>query len=217
MLDRGRCYASRRTGVWRRVFAWVVAHSEDTMNRLLGARKRALFAGLRGVVLEIGPGTGANLPFLPPDVRWIGVEPNPYMHRYLREKAAQLGRAVEIRCGTAERLDLPDESADAVIATLVLCSVDDVTHALHEVRRVLKPDGQFVFIEHVAAPQGTILRRLQELVRPVWKVIADGCHPDRETWVALEHAGFRDLRYERFELPMLLKITAPCIAGVAFK
>jgi ubiquinone/menaquinone biosynthesis C-methylase UbiE len=203
--------------MWHRVFAWVVARSEDATNRLLGARKRLLFAALRGTVLEIGPGTGANLPFLPSDVRWIGVEPNPYMHRYLREKAAKLGREIKILCCTAEQLDLPDESVDAVIATLVLCSVDDVTRALHEVWRVLKPDGQFVFIEHVAAPRGTMLRRLQELVQPVWSVIADGCHPDRETWVALERAGFRGLQYERFELDIPLKITAPCIAGVAVK
>lgn len=217
MQVRNRACARRRMQVWHRVFAWVIAHSEDATNRLLGARKRALFAGLHGTVLEIGPGTGANLPFLPPDVRWIGVEPNLYMHRYLREKAVRLGREVEVRCGTAEQLDLPDESVDAVIATLVLCSVDDVTQALHEVRRVLKPDGQFVFIEHVAAPRGTMLRRFQELVQPVWSLIADGCHPDRETWVALEHAGFRELRYERFELAIPLKIVAPCIAGVAVK
>lgn len=217
MRDRNCGCTRRRNRVWHRVFAWVIAHSEEATNRLLGARKQALFAGLRGTVLEIGPGTGANLPFLPPDVRWIGVEPNPYMHRYLREKAARLGREVEIRCGTAEHLDLPDESVDAVIATLVLCSVDDVTQSLREIWRVLKPDGQFVFIEHVAAPRGTLLRRLQELVQPVWSVIADGCHPDRETWVALEQAGFRDLRYERFELAVPLRIIAPCIAGVAVK
>jgi|DewCreStandDraft_5_1066085.scaffolds.fasta_scaffold00973_21 ubiquinone/menaquinone biosynthesis C-methylase UbiE len=207
----------RRHGLVQRLFAWMLARSEGVTNRLLETRKRALFSGLRGTVVELGPGTGANLPYLPREVRWIGVEPNPYMHRYLREKAARLGREISLLCGMAEQLPLAGESADAVITTLVLCSVDNVPQVLGEVRRVLRPGGRFIFIEHVAAPRGTLLRRIQEAVRPVWTVVADGCHPDRETWAALEAAGFSDLRYERFELPVPLKIIAPCIAGSAVK
>jgi ubiquinone/menaquinone biosynthesis C-methylase UbiE len=193
----------------------VTASSDEANNRLLGERKRALFAGLAGDVLEIGPGTGANLPFLPAGVRWVGVEPNPYMRRYLRRKAEQLGLAADLRAGSAERLDVPDGSVDTVICTLVLCSVHDVAGALREVQRVLRPGGRFVFIEHVAAPAGTRLRTVQRLVRPLWRFIADGCTPDRETWVALERAGFASVRYQRFRMDVPLPFVSPAIAGTA--
>lgn len=182
---------------------------------MLGARKQALFAGLVGDVLEIGPGTGANLPLLPSGVRWTGVEPNEYMHAYLQNKASDLGRAADLRAGNAERLDMPDQSVDAVIGTLVLCSVVDVAATLREVRRVLRPGGRFVFLEHVAAPRGTITRRVQRAIRPLWQFVADGCTPDRETWTAIEQAGFAQVRYERFKIDLPLAFLAPAIAGDA--
>jgi hypothetical protein len=80
---------------------------------------------------------------------------------------------------------------------------------------VLKPGGRFFFLEHVAAPQGTWLRRIQSGIRPIWKVIADGCHPDRETWVALENAGFKSVNYQHFHAPV--PIVSPQIVGVAIK
>src|SRR5205823_476161 len=137
-------------------------------------------------------------PYYGKDVRWTGVEPNVYMHRYLRQQAVRLGIDANRRVGTAERVEVPSESIDAVVGTLVLCSVDDVAATLREVQRVLRPGGRFVFIEHVAAPRGTALRRVQAVVRPMWQCCADGCHLDRETWVALEEAGFARLDYERF-------------------
>jgi ubiquinone/menaquinone biosynthesis C-methylase UbiE len=199
------------------LFAWITARGTDTTNRLLGDHKRQLFADLSGNVLEIGPGAGANLPYLPPGLRWIGIEPNPFMHPYLKEKAERLGLTVDLRMGSAERLQVDDNSVDVVVSTLVLCSVGDVTDVLREVQRVLRPGGRFVFIEHVAAPPKTFLRLAQQVVRPVWQRIADGCTPDRETWVTLEHAGFSTLTYDRFELSIPLKIVAPAIAGIATK
>src|SRR5439155_26769491 len=133
-------------------------------------RKRALLGTLHGTVLEIGPGTGANLPYYPPDIQWVGVEPNPYMHPYLQKEAGRRGLRADLRTGVAERLPLPDESVDAVVSTLALCSVADLPQVLREVRRVLRPGGRFIFIEHVASPPGTRLRRLQNLVRPVWQL-----------------------------------------------
>ncbi len=165
--------------------------------------------------MEIGPGAGANLGYYAPGIRWIGMEPNPFLHRYLRSKAEKHDLEVEVRRGVAERLEAEDSSVDAVVSTLVLCSVRDVAGTLKEIRRVLKPGGRFVFIEHVAAPLGTWLRRVQQWARPVMRAIADGCHPDRETWVAIENASFSEVNLEHFQAPAL--IVSPHIAGVATK
>jgi SAM-dependent methyltransferase len=210
--------AGRRRPAWaQRLSATLTSWSDAGNERLLGDRKRALLGALTGDVVELGPGTGANLPHFGPGVRWTGVEPNPYMHPHLHERAERLGLPLDLRPGTAERTGLADRSADAVVATLVLCSVQDVPATLAEVRRLLRPGGRFVFLEHVAAPEGTSLRRTQRLVRPLWGAIADGCHPDRETWADLEGAGFAALRYERFriEAPSLMAFLSPAIAGTA--
>lgn len=104
---------------------------------------------------------------------------------------------------------------NAVVSTLVLCSVPNLPSTLQEILRVLKPGGRFLFIEHVAAPQGTWLRRVQSGVKPIWKAIGDGCNPDRETWVALETAGFESVNISNFFAPV--PIVSPHIIGVATK
>ena len=109
----------------------------------------------------------------------------------------------------------PIESADAVIATAVLCSVEDQLKALQEIRRILKPGGQFVFMEHVAADRGTTLRRIQHSIQPLWSCLADGCHPARDTHDAIVQAGFEPISVERFRLP--LGPIAPHIAGIAVR
>src|SRR5262249_28489317 len=147
--------------------------------------------------------------------RWLGIEPNPCMYPYLEHEAHHLGIPIDVRQGTAERLPAPDQSVDAVVSTLVLCCVPDQQRALQEVLRVLKPGGTFVFIEHVAAPRGTWLRRLQQWVSPLWRHLGDGCRPDRETWRAIEQAGFTQLTYEHCTLPVPL--ASPHIIGVAVK
>ncbi len=201
--------------LYQRCFAWGLSRGISAYERLVADRKRELFAPLHGTVLEIGPGTGTNLAYFAPDVRWLGIEPNPYMERYLQREAARLGRGIEVRGGTVERLDLMDASVDAVVSTLVLCSVRDQARALAEVRRVLKPGGRFVFLEHVAAPRGTWLRRAQRAVRPAWRLLGDGCFPDRETWQAIGRAGFVEVALERFQLP--LPIMSPHVAGWAVR
>ena len=139
---------------YKRIVPWLLARGNRAYEQWMAERKRRLLGGLKGVVVEIGPGAGANLPYLKGDIGWIGVEPNPYARPYLERAAREAGVAFEVRGGNAERLPVTDASADAVIGTLVLCSVADVTTALREIRRVLKPGGRFVFIEHVAAPAG---------------------------------------------------------------
>ena len=203
---------------WRaRVFAFLLLRINAKYERLMAARKRPLLIGLRGRVLEIGPGAGVNLRHYDPSVQWIGIEPNPYMRAYLEKEAERCGLQVDLRTGNAEQLDMADQSIDAVVCTLVLCSVQDVRRVLKEIRRVLKPEGHFVFIEHVAAPRGTWLRRLQDWFRPLLVHFAVGCHPNRETWTIIEGAGFSKMELHHFRAPTLLPILSPHIAGVAIR
>jgi ubiquinone/menaquinone biosynthesis C-methylase UbiE len=200
----------------KRLFAWLMAQGDDVYDKFISDRKRSLFANLHGNVLEIGPGTGPNLAYYPKDINLIGIEPNPFMHSYLKKEAQKLGfNNIDLRTSTAEHIDAEDNSMDAVVSTLVLCSVPNLAATLQEVLRVLKPGGSFLFIEHVAAPQGTLLRQVQSTIRPIWKVLADGCHPDRETWIALENAGFKSVNYEHFKVPV--PIVSPQIIGVAIR
>ncbi len=204
--------------LYKRLFARALARGDHAQAEVYAARKRALFADLRGTVLEVGPGTGVNLPLLPPSVeRWIGAEPNPHMHRFIREKAAHCTCAVELHPWPAEALPLPAASVNAVIGTLVLCSVDDVAAALRTVRHVLRPGGRFVFIEHVAAPPGHVLRHVQRWIRPVWRPLADGCRPDQDTAALIEQAGFTSVACEHFRADLPLSPITPHIIGTATK
>ena len=192
-----------------------MAHATGPYDRWMAERKRSLFGGLSGEVVEIGPGSGVNLAYLPREVRWTGVEPNPFFHPYLQNEADRLERPVQLKIGLAEDLGLKDGSVDAVIGTLVLCSVDRVEAVLEEVLRVLKPGGRFYFLEHVAAPKGSWLGWLQGAVRPVWCRVLDGCRPDRDTLSRIARAGFAQLQWEAFQAP--LPVVSPHICGFAEK
>ena len=205
-----------RLRCWEWAQALIQARLNGRYELRVAGKKQALFAGIHGDVLEIGPGTGVNLVYLPVGVRWIGIEPNTFMHGYLRELGLKLGLDIDIRVGTAEQLPVPDNSVDAVISTQVLCSVTDPARVLQEIQRVLKPGGRFLFVEHVAAAPGTTLRRWQRLARPVSALIGDGCHPDRETWNDIEQAGFALIQLEHFEIESAV-LSKPHIAGVAIK
>lgn len=202
-------------GWYKSAFAWMMAHLSAEYEQAVSDRKHSLFATIHGDVLEIGPGTGPNLSYYPKDIHWIGIEPNPYMHPYLQKEAENLGLNIDIRTGTAEGIDAEDNSIDTVVSTLVLCSVPNLSATLQEILRILKPSGRFLFIEHVAAQKGTFLRQIQSGIKPIWKVLADGCNPDRETWIALENAGFASVNYEHFEVSVPL--VSPHIMGVATK
>jgi ubiquinone/menaquinone biosynthesis C-methylase UbiE len=205
------------TGFISRLNAWLLYKGSERYNRRVDERKRSLFSGLSGCVLEIGPGTGANLEYYPEEVLLTGLEPNPWMQKHLKEKADQFNRPIEMLTGSAEDIPLEGESMNAVVSTLVLCSVTDLPQTLSEIKRVLKPGGSFLFIEHVAAREGTRLRTMQRWVKPLWRWIADGCHPDRETWKAIEGAGFKDVELEHFRLSLPLPVVGPHIMGRAVK
>ena len=213
-LDYG--FAPMRNARWyKRLAAWALSAPNRRYDAMVAEEKKALLSSLSGTVLEIGPGGGNNLAFLRPRMRWIGIEPNPFFHDRLRARGQRLGIDVDVRAATAEALPVADQSVDAVISSLVLCSVRDPEAALREVRRVLRPGGRFVFVEHVAAPHGTGLRVAQRALRPVWRALSDGCHPDRETDRLIEAAGFADVDLRRFKLPV--PIMGPHIAGVAYR
>ncbi len=206
-----------RRGPYRWLFAWLMSRLGPRHDAAVAEVKQRLLGSLQGTVLELGPGTGVNLAYLPAEVRYVGVEPNLHMHAYLRQQAAALGRAIELRTATGERLPAPDASVDAVLSTIVLCSVTDVAAVLGEILRVLRPGGRFVFVEHVAAPAGSRLRRWQRRIRPLWRRIGDGCHPDRDLESAIRAAGFARVQVERFDADLPVPIVRPHIAGFADK
>ncbi len=199
--------------LYQRFFAHTLAWGDDAQHRIYGERKRQLFSDLEGTVVEIGPGTGVNLRYLPDDLRWIGLEPNPHMHDYIRDRLDDRALDATLRTDPAQNTGLPDESVDAVISTLVLCSVPDVAATLVELQRILRPGGHLLFIEHVAAERHTPLCWFQHGIRPLWKTIADGCHPDRNTGTQLQQAGFASVEIDRFSIG--LPPVSPHIAGVA--
>lgn len=182
----------------------------------LGPSKRALFSDLPDHVVELGPGTGANLRYLRRGTRLTAIEPNPHMHASLRRNAARVGVELDLRACPAERLDLPDASADAVIATLVLCTVGDPAAALAEVRRVLRPGGRFICLEHVQAARGSSLHALQHAIRRPWKWAFEGCDLCRDTAGLLRDAGFRQvavrsLHSDTVFVPIRPQIAATCV------
>ncbi|XP_065861367.1 uncharacterized protein [Euphorbia lathyris] len=167
----------------------------------ISAYKSQLFSNLRGKakkVLEIGIGTGPNLKYYAgdADVEVFGVDPNGKMEKYAHEAAKAAGLLpanFNFIQAVGEAIPLNDASVDAVIGTLVLCSVADVNQTLQEVKRVLRPGGAYVFVEHVAAKDGTLLRFVQNVVDPLQQTLADGCHLTRETGKKIFEAGFSTL------------------------
>ncbi len=147
----------------------------------LGARRRALLASAEGRVLELGAGTGENFKHYPPQVtEVVAVEPDPHMRRQAARRIGEAAMAVELVDATGEDLPLEPSSFDTVVATLVLCSVDDPEQTLSELRRVLRPGGQLLFLEHVRARTEGLARWQDRLERP-WMVVGGGCRPNRET------------------------------------
>lgn len=190
---------------------------EGMMHRAYGKKKRALFRRLPARIVEIGPGTGANLRYYAPGTSIIAIEPNRAMHPHLLARAAQKGIQVEIRTTRGEHLDLLADSVDAVVGTFVLCTVDNPLEVLSNVHRVLRPMGCYVFLEHVAAPGGSCLHRLQDLLNNPWKRVFQGCNLNRDTAALLRTAGFSSLQMDCFKLKPALIPIAPHISGLAIK
>ncbi len=183
--------------------------------RLVAERKRRLFAPLHGRVLEIGAGAGANMPYLPADIKLLALEPNGYFHEALRSTAQRHSIQLQLIDGSAEHIPIADESLDAVISTLVLCSVQHQEAVLREIHRVLKFGGRFCFLEHVAAPRGRVLRTVQDWWNPAHGWLCDGCHLNRDTESAICEVGFSQVEAEQFETG--LPLVSPHLSGFAIK
>jgi len=197
--------------------SWLLAKFEDDLHEVMGPLKTEHIGSLAGTLIEIGAGNGVNFRYYPPGVRLVAYEPNPYMHDRLQASARTHGLDVELRGESAERLDFEEGTVDAVVCTLVLCTVPDPVRTISEVRRVLKPGGRFFFIEHVAAERGTFLRRMQDLLHGPWHYVFEGCHTNRETGALLEQAGFSRVQIDLCSFEKMPPLVAPQIAGVATK
>lgn len=178
-----------------------------------------LLRDLTGQVLEVGTGTGRNIPFYPSGLeRLVLTEPDQHMRRRLSEKIrTQAPARAELLDASLEALPFPAQSFDAVVATLVLCSVPHPEKALTEIHRVLKPGGQYVFLEHVAAEDRPRRLRWQHRVEPFWKRIAGGCHLTRRTADAIAAAGFRVADLRRESMRKAWPLVRPTIRGTAQK
>ncbi|WP_051654259.1 class I SAM-dependent methyltransferase [Persephonella sp. KM09-Lau-8] len=166
--------------------------------------KKGLFSKIGKNVLEIGAGTGINLKYYRPGINLTVIEPSREMLDYFLEKAKKYPLNIHVKQGFAEELPFENESFDAVVSTLVLCSIKSPQKAMEEIKRVLKKDGYFIFIEHVKAPENTITNKVQRFVQPVWKWTFEGCDVQRDTGKLIE-AYFPEVQYKtiRFNSPFI--------------
>jgi SAM-dependent methyltransferase len=193
-------------------FFWMM---DGYIEHALRSHKRRVFAGLPTEVVELGPGVGANLRYLAPGSTLIAIEPNRYMHGRLRTAADRRGVNLELNARTAESTGLPAASADAVISSLVLCTVGDPDAVLAEVRRILRPGGSFRFVEHVVAPPATATRFAQRALRRPWSWTFEGCSCERDLEAAVRRAGFASVEVERYRLRTPFVPFNTQVAGVA--
>jgi ubiquinone/menaquinone biosynthesis C-methylase UbiE len=179
------------------------------------ARWRAdLLRDLSGEVLEVGAGTGSTLGLYPKAVtRLVMAEPDPHMRRKLLEKRG----TIEVSDAPAEKLPFDQASFDAVVCSLVLCSVRDQAAALAEIARVLRPGGRLLFLEHVAAEGKPERLKWQGRIEPVWKHLMGNCHLTRRTEAAIAAAGLEIETIQRESIRKALPIVRPSIRGVARK
>ncbi|GHF67495.1 class I SAM-dependent methyltransferase [Streptomyces sp. NRRL_ISP-5395] len=177
---------SRSGKFFARYYDAMTARAEEKWGRPL---RTLMFGELTGNILEVGAGSGANVPYFAKAESLVAVEPAGEMRRQLEVRAAEAPIDVRVVDAWAEDLPLDDASFDTVVCTLVLCTVVDLPAALAEIRRVLRPGGQLIFFEHVRAPGAVGL--VQDVLAPLWKRVAGGCRANRRLLTALRDAGYR--------------------------
>ena len=165
-------------------------------------QRRKIVPQASGRVLEIGIGTGRNLPFYDRSklTELCGLDPSPQMHRLARRRMRDSGIEVRLLTLSAERIPEPAASFDTLVLTYTLCSIADPLAAVREMRRVLKPGGRLLFCEHGLAPDPSV-RKWQRRLTPIWKRIGGGCHLDRDIPALLREGGFRVAELETMYLP----------------
>jgi len=184
---------------------------------LFRRQRQDLLAQPAGRVLEIGFGTGLNLPFYSKAVTQLtAVDPNPGMSRLARQRIARAPFPVDVRAASAETLPLPDNQFDWAVSTWTLCSIPDVLRALEEIRRVLVPGGQLAFIEHGLSEEPGI-QRWQHRLTPLQQVVGDGCRLNRDFSQLLPAAGLICQELEQFYTGNAPKILGYTYRGIAIK
>lgn len=178
-------------------------------------RRRQLLTAARGRVLELGAGTGLNLPHYPQELdRLVLAEPEPHMAKRLERRLESLRRAAEVVRAPAEALPFADDTFDVVVSTMVLCTVEDPKRSLAEVRRVLRPAGSFLFIEHVRSDEAK-RARWQDRLRGPWESFGDGCRCNQPTLDILRDEGFAISAIDRAQWRRMPPILQPLIYGQA--
>ena len=180
--------------------------------------RQKLLKNVSGNVLEIGAGTGANIEFYSEDVNLVLAEPDKNMRQQIESKISNSNlKNALVSTGTAEQIEAEDDSFDFVVSTLVCCSVTKPERSLLEIKRVLKPGGSLVFLEHVGAKQGSKRRRWQNIINPFWKKLAGNCHLNRDTEASILSAGFKINDIKRESMRKTIPIVRPAIRGMAVK
>jgi ubiquinone/menaquinone biosynthesis C-methylase UbiE len=202
--------------LWGRVFAKFYDRCmASTEAAGLADRRRALLSGAHGSVVEIGAGTGANLAQYPGGLTEVVlVEPERPMVDQLEPHLGRIAAPARIVHAPAEAIPLPDGSFDVAVSTLVLCTVRDPQQALAELRRVLKPGGRLLFLEHVRSEEPG-LAKWQDRLQPLWLRVGHGCHCNRSTLQEIGASGFVVESVEHGRLPKAAPLVRPMIAGVA--
>lgn len=199
----------------RLIFPWLCDFALD--QPLIAEHRRQLLSAVDGDVLEIGIGTGLNLPHYPGGVRQIvAVDPNPGMHRRAQRRMKQTGVRVDLRVLSGEQLPFNENTFDCVVTTFTLCSVANTNQALEEVCRVLKPAGRFFFLEHGLSPEPVIQRR-QRRLNWLQSLIGDGCKLDRNMRELIGAHGFTSLDLDEFYLEKMPKTHGYIYRGIANK
>jgi ubiquinone/menaquinone biosynthesis C-methylase UbiE len=181
----------------------------------LQAQRQALLAAAKGDVLEVGGGTGANLPFYGAGVELLTItEPEPPMIKRLQERVRETSPLTKVLRAPAEDLPFNDDTFDTVVTTLVLCTVNDQPRALREIQRVLRPGGRLLFIEHVRSNDPRLARR-QNRMNGINRVIAHGCNCNRPTLDVIGAAGFSVTDVEHSELQKAPSFMRPLVIGAA--
>lgn len=184
----------------------------------LGLRevRREVLAGAVGRTLDVGTGTGSNLPLFPDRIEELVLaEPDRYMRKVLSGKLAQANApSAELIAAPAESLPFEDASFDCISCTMVLCTVPDPAAALNEMARVLKPGGKLLFLEHVRSEDPVFARRQDRMERP-WRFVADGCHCNRDSLAAIESSPFTVNALKRGGMPGAPLFMKPLIYGSA--
>lgn len=187
------------------------------MDTHYGIRKKQLLEGHPPVVVEIGAAFGTNFRYLRPNTKLIVIEPDESYNKILRKRARRFKIDIEIHNYGAENIDLPSGSVDMVFGSLVLCSVGKPEQVLEEVKRVLKKEGKFVFIEHVRAGQHSLLCTIQKWIKTPWRWFFNGCVVNRDTGNSIKKASFERVDMQEFNSRTIFVPIIPHIAGIAIK